>query len=63
MKFNEFFNLALIFLLKITYIKADEPALKINLNPPEENTKDTQSKLWIQNIVIRRIKRFNEIRR
>lgn len=50
MKPNKLFLAVLCLILNFNYLIADEPALKINLNPPEENTKDTQSKFFSNNI-------------
>lgn len=38
---------SILILLSVTRIKCDEPALLVHLNPPEENPKDTVSKLII----------------
>ena len=37
-KFNLFFYISVVL---IYFITCEDPALKINLNPPEENAKDT----------------------
>lgn len=35
----------IVFMSLLYCVNTEEPALKVNLNPPEENTKDTISKI------------------
>lgn len=37
-----------LIMLLLIYIRCDEPALLVHLNPPEENPKDTVSKNFYQ---------------